>query len=298
MNYRSGFVNIIGFPNVGKSTLINSILDKKISIITKKVQTTRHRIFGILNKPKLQIIFSDTPGFLEKKKYILHKIMMQYIKKSFEDADIILLVTELGKYPDIPQIFYKKFKEIISKIPIIILINKIDKIGLEYRQNILYKTINHWSNIFPNIEILPISALKNINKDLLMDKIYKFLPKHMPFYPKNLLSDRNDNFFINEIIRKEIFNFYKQEIPYSVEIKTEFLEKKTNTTYIYSIIYVEKNSQKTILIGKNKKSIKILKYFSEKKISLFFCKKISLELIVKVSKNWRNNYKKLKNLGY
>ncbi|WP_185877859.1 GTPase Era [Blattabacterium cuenoti] len=298
MNYKSGFVNIIGFPNTGKSTLVNSILDKKISIITNKPQTTRHRILGILNKKKLQIILSDTPGFLEKTKNILHKIMMQYIKKSFEDADIILLVTELGKFPKIPIIFYKNLKKIKLKIPIIILINKIDKIGLEFRENILYKTINHWNKIFPKSEILPISALKNLNKDLLMDKIYKLLPKHLPFYPKKLLSDRNNYFFVNEIIRQEIFNYYKQEIPYSVEIKTEFFEKKKNIIYISSIIYVERRSQKIILIGKEQKSIKRLRYFSEKNITSFFDKKIKLYLFVKVYKNWRNNYKKLKNFGY
>ncbi|WP_185869576.1 GTPase Era [Blattabacterium cuenoti] len=294
MIHKSGFVNIIGFPNVGKSTLMNALIGKKISIITNKPQTTRHRILGIVNKPNFQIIFSDTPGIIHPI-YPMQRIMMQYVKKSLYDGDIILLTTEIGKLENFYMIDYIKKNK---NVPIIILINKIDKIGIEYRENILYKTIDYWHKLFPNSEILPISALKKMNQDLLMNKIYELLSEHPPYYPKISLSNKSEYFFVNEIIREKIFFFYKKEIPYSVEIDTEFLKKEKTFIEIFSSIYVERDSQKGILIGKKGKTLKKLKFFSVKSIESCLKKKIKLKLHVKILKKWRYDYKKLKNFGY
>ncbi|AWU44105.1 GTPase Era [Blattabacterium punctulatus] len=296
--HKSGFVNIIGFPNVGKSTLINSLVGENISIITNKPQTTRHRILGIIDQYDYQIIFSDTPGIMIKPIYFMQKIMMQYVKKSFKDADIILFTTEIGKFNLLNKYlsFLKFLKE--QKIPILILINKIDKIGVVYSENMLYDTINYWNNFFPNSEILPISALKNINQDLLLNKILDLLSNGPPYYPKGILSDRSERFFVNEIIREKIFLMYKKEIPYSVEISTKKFKNGKNSIHIDSSIYVERNSQKGILIGKKGNSINKLGYFSIKGIENFFSKKIWLRLNVKICKNWRSNYKKLQNFGY
>ncbi|AWU45191.1 GTPase Era [Blattabacterium punctulatus] len=296
--HKSGFVNIIGFPNVGKSTLINSLVGENISIITNKPQTTRHRILGIIDQYDYQIIFSDTPGIMIKPIYFMQKIMMQYVKKSFKDADIILFITEIGKFNLLNKYlsFLKFLKE--QKIPILILINKIDKIGVVYSENMLYDTINYWNNFFPNSEILPISALKNINQDLLLNKILDLLSNGPPYYPKGILSDRSERFFVNEIIREKIFLMYKKEIPYSVEISTKKFKNGKNSIHIDSSIYVERNSQKGILIGKKGNSINKLGYFSIKGIENFFSKKIWLRLNVKICKNWRSNYKKLQNFGY
>ncbi len=296
MIHRSGFVNIIGYPNVGKSTLMNSLVGKRLSIITKKPQTTRHRILGIINKSDFQIIFSDTPGIIDPI-YPMQKIMMQYVEKSLEDADIILFTTEIGKFENV-SIFNHIFKKKNKNTPIIILINKIDKIGTQCGKNILYYTINHWHKLVPDSEILPISALKKMNQDLLMNKIISLLSVHPPYYPKNYLSNRSERFFVNEIIREKIFFLYKKEIPYSVEIHTKLFKNKNTFIYIFSYIYVERPSQKGILIGEKGKTIKKLKFFSIKSIEFFFKKKIQLKLDVKVCKNWRYDYKKLKNFGY
>ncbi|WP_185873809.1 GTPase Era [Blattabacterium cuenoti] len=299
MIYKSGFVNIIGFPNVGKSTLINSLVGKNISIITHKPQTTRHRVLGILNKKNFQIIFSDTPGMIIKKVFFIQKIMMLYIKKSLEDADIILFITEIGKFNFVKEYFYL-LNNIYKKknIPIIILINKIDQIGIKYKENLLYKTIYYWDTLFPNIEILPISALKKINQELLINKILNYLNEHPPYFPKEWISDRSERFFVNEIIRETIFLLYQKEIPYSSEVVTEQFKKYNIFIYIFSFIYVERDSQKGILIGYKGKSLNKLKNYSIKKIENFFKKKIFLKIQVKICKNWRSNYQKLKNFGY
>ncbi|WP_185849518.1 GTPase Era [Blattabacterium cuenoti] len=291
--YKSGFVNIIGSPNVGKSTLMNSLVGEKLSIITHKPQTTRHRILGIINRSNFQIVFSDTPGIINPI-YPMQKIMMQYVKKSLEDADIILITTEIGKFEDVS--IFNQIKK--KNIPIIILINKIDKIGTQYKKNILYHTINYWHRLFPYSEILPISALKRINQDLLMNKIISLLSEHPPYYPKDYLSNKSKRFFVNEIIREKIFFFYKKEIPYSVEIHTEFFKEKKTFIYILSYIYVERDSQKGILIGEKGNAIKKLKFFSIKSIELFFNKNIELKFNVEVCKNWRYDYKKLRCFGY
>ncbi|QIK16481.1 GTPase Era [Blattabacterium sp. DPU] len=295
MNHKSGFVNIIGSPNVGKSTLMNSLVGEKLSIITKKPQTTRHRILGIINRSNFQIIFSDTPGMIDPV-YPMQKIMMQYIEKSLEDADIILLTTEIGKIEDISIFNYIKKKN--KNVPIIILINKIDKIGSLYIENTLYDAVNYWHKLFPFSEILPISALKKMNQDLLMNKIISLLSEHPPYYPKTYLSDKSERFFVNEIIREKIFFLYKKEIPYSVEVHTKLFKIQNAFIYILSYIYVEKDSQKGILIGKKGNAINKLKFISIKSIEFFLKKKIKLKFYVKVCKNWRYDYKILKYFGY
>lgn len=296
MDYRSGFVNIIGFPNTGKSTLINSIIGEKISIITHKPQTTRHRIFGIYNQSNIQIIFSDTPGIITHPTGLMQKIMMRYVNKSLEDADVILLTTEIGKKDPFPTRFEENMN--LQKVPIIILINKIDKIGIKYRENVLYDTIEYWHKIYPKSEILPISALKKMNQDLLINKIITLLSKHPPYYSEDIFSNKSERFFVSEIIRENIFLFYRKEIPYCTEIRTKFFKEKKNYVYIICSIYVERNSQKGILIGEKGKSLKKLKFFSVQKIKSFFKKKIKLIFDVKISKNWRYDHNKLKNFGY
>lgn len=298
--HKSGFVNIIGFPNVGKSTLMNSLVGEDLSIITHKPQTTRHRILGIVDKYNAQIIFSDTPGFMIKTAFFMQKIMMEYIERSLEDADIILFTTEIGKFYISDKYFsiLNSLKNIKTNKPFLILINKIDKIGVECDEKILYKTINYWHRIFPHSEILPISALKKINQDLLMDKILGLLSEHPPYYPKGLLSDRSKRFFVNEIIREKIFLLYKKEIPYSVEIFTEKFKENEMFLHIFSSIYVERNSQKGILIGKKGNYINKLGALSIKGIEKFFKKKVWLKLNVKICKNWRSDYKILKKFGY
>ncbi|WP_185868994.1 GTPase Era [Blattabacterium cuenoti] len=294
MIHKSGFVNIIGSPNAGKSTLMNSLIGEKISIITWKPQTTRHRILGIINEPDFQIIFSDTPGIIYPV-YPMQKIMMQYVEKSLSDADIILLITEFGKLENFS--IFNKIKKM--NIPIIILINKIDKIGIEYKDNIsFHNSMKYWIKLFPNSEILPISALKKTNQDLLMKKIISLLSEHPPYYPKEFLSNRPKRFFVNEIIREKIFFLYEKEIPYSVEIDTILFKKEKTFIYIFSYIYVERNSQKGILVGKGGSSLKKLKFFSIKSIESFLKKKVKLKIYVKVCKNWRYDYKKLKFFGY
>ncbi|WP_185863552.1 GTPase Era [Blattabacterium cuenoti] len=291
--HKSGFVNIIGSPNVGKSTLMNSLIGEKLSIITNKPQTTRHRILGIINKSNFQIIFSDTPGMIDPI-YPMQKIMMQYVEKSLEDADIILFTTEIGKFEDVS--IFNHIKKKNDNVPIIILINKMDKI--EIQKNTLYHTVNYWHKLFPCSEILPISASKKINQDLLINKIVSLLPEHPPYYPKDYLSNRSERFFVNEIIREKVFFLYKKEIPYSVEIHTELFKDRNIFIYILSYIYVERYSQKGILIGKKGNAIKKLKFFSVKSIEFFFKKKIKLKFYVEICKNWRYDYKKLKKFGY
>ncbi|WP_185855481.1 GTPase Era [Blattabacterium cuenoti] len=296
MIHKSGFIDIIGDPNVGKSTLINSLVGEKISIITDKPQTTRKKVLGIINKPNYQMIFSDTPGIIHKPVYLMQKMMMIDIKKSLNSADIILIITEIGKYKYISKDFFDCITN--KNIPIIVLINKIDKIGIKYKENVLYNTIYYCNKLFPDLEILPISALKNINKDFLMKKIESLLPEHPPFYPKKYISNRPKRFFVNEMIRENIYILYDKEIPYSTEVVTDFFKEKQNIINIRSSIYVEKESQKGILIGKKGNILNKLKLMSIKNIEHFYEKKIRLLFHVKVSKNFRYNFSKLKHFGY
>lgn len=292
MNHKAGFVSIVGEANVGKSTLINALVGERLSIITPKAQTTRHRIFGILNSNDYQIVFSDTPGILESA-YLLQKAMMGVVENALKDADVLLYVVESEKevLPKNQKIF-----ESIQKlaIPIILLINKIDCVD----QKSLEKAVEHWHCIFPKAEILPISALKKFNTDLLLEKIVSFLPKENPYYPKEYFTDRPERFFVNEIVREKVLFFYKKEIPYSTEVVTEDFENTESLLKIRCIIYLERDTQKGILIGHKGKALKKLGIAARKDLEAFFKKRVFLEFHVKVYKNWRSDKEQLKKLGY
>ena len=292
MNHKSGFVNIIGNPNVGKSTLINSLLDHKLSIITHKAQTTRHRILGILNDDDYQIIFSDTPGVI-KPKYELQESMMNFISSIFEDADILLYMIDasLEKYFNDEKIF-EKLKN--TKLPLIILLNKIDLSN----QDLVTLKINELSSIFPNAQLFPISALNNFNLDNLKEKIIELLPDAPAYFSKDTLTDKSERFFVEEIIREKILTHYKNEIPYSVEIEVEEFLDKSDFVRIRAVIYVMRNSQKGIIIGHKGLGLKRIGSESRKEIEKMLGKKIFLETPVKVKKNWRNDKKQLKKFGY
>ena len=289
--HKSGFINIIGNPNVGKSTLMNNLVGEKLSIITSKAQTTRHRILGIVNGDNFQLIFSDTPGII-KPSYELQDSMMDFVKSALEDADVILYMVEIGeksiKDPDV----HNKIQS--TKIPTIILLNKIDLSNQEDLEN----QINIWSNKYPNTEIYPISALNNFNTEKVINRIIELIPESPPYFPKDQLTDKPERFFVNEKLREKILLYYDKEIPYSVEVQTEEFKEEESIIRIRSLILVERESQKGIIIGHNGVALK--KIGSKARIDLekFFGKKIFIELHVKVSKNWRSNPSQLRKFGY
>lgn len=289
--HKSGFVNVIGMPNVGKSSLINLLIGENLLITSPKAQTTRHRILGILSSDKFQLIFSDTPGLI-KPNYKLQESMVNATMSVLKDADIFLLVIEIGDYYNFDYDLTKKI--ILSKKPIIILINKID-LG---DQKKLEKTIEFWKKIIPDSLIIPISVKEKFQTDSLVEKIVELLPIHPAYFPKDQLTDKTERFFVNEKIREKILNLYKQEIPYSVEVETEVFDFKDKILKLSSVIYVERETQKGILIGHNGESIKKLGVEARKDLENFFNKKIHLELYVKVNKNWRSSSTKLKRFGY
>ena len=289
--HKSGFVNVIGMPNVGKSSLINLLIGENLLITSPKAQTTRHRILGILSSDKFQLIFSDTPGLI-KPNYKLQESMVNATMSVLKDADIFLLVIEIGDNYNFDYDLTKKI--ILSKKPIIILINKID-LG---DQKKLEKTIEFWKKIIPDSLIIPISVKEKFQTDNLVEKIVELLPIHPAYFPKDQLTDKTERFFVNEKIREKILNIYKQEIPYSVEVKTEVFDFKDKILKLSSVIYVERETQKGILIGHNGESIKKLGVEARKDLENFFNKKIHLELYVKVNKNWRSSSTKLKRFGY
>ncbi|XOD67718.1 MAG: GTPase Era [Flavobacteriales bacterium Tduv] len=291
MNHKTGFVNIIGNPNVGKSTLMNCLIGTRLSIITPKAQTTRHRILGIVNGENFQVVFSDTPGIIEAV-YPLQKAMMAFVKESLEDADILLYMTESSQYILKNSHIFEKLQK--ADIPLILLINKID----QTEQQKLEEDIAYWKEHLPKAKILPISALKKLNTDLLLKKIIQLLPNHPPYYPKDTLTDRSERFFVNEIVREKIFFLYQREIPYSVEVVTEQFKERENLIHILCLIFVERDSQKGILIGHEGKALKKLGIQSRESLEKFFNKKIFLEFRVKVNKNWRSEKEQLKRLGY
>ena len=290
MKHKSGFVNIIGNPNVGKSTLMNELIGENISIITNKVQTTRHRILGILNSEEYQIIFSDTPGIIDPK-YKLQENMMKAVYSVFEDSDILIYMTcaEDKKIDD--TILAKVVKE---SIPLIILINKIDLM----KQEEVEKEILHWSKKMPDAYILPISALNKFNIENIINHIIQVLPESEPYYPKDTLTDKSERFFVQEKIREKILKHYKKEIPYSVEVKVEEFINEDNIIRIRAIIYVLRESQKRIIIGHQGQGIKRIGSEARKDLEKFLNKKIFLQTPVKVKKNWRNNKSQLKDFGY
>ena len=292
MNHKSGFVNIIGNPNVGKSTLINSLLGHKLSIITHKAQTTRHRILGILNDDNYQIVFSDTPGII-KPKYELQESMMNFVSSIFEDADILIYMIDASseKYSNDDKII-EKLKS--SKLPLLVLLNKID---LSSQDSVTQK-MAEISISFPTAKLFAISALNNFNLDILKEKIIQLLPDAPAYFSKDTLTDKSERFFVEEIIREKILTHYKNEIPYSVEIEVEEFIEKSDFVRIRAIIYVMRNSQKGIIIGHKGLGLKRIGSESRRDIEKMLEKKIFLETPVKVKKNWRNDKKQLKNFGY
>ncbi len=289
--HKAGFVNILGSPNVGKSTLMNALVGENLSIITSKVQTTRHRIMGMLNGDDYQIVFSDTPGIIDKPGYKLHAAMMSYVESALEDADIFLYVTEVNGDTLHESVLSKMQK---SNSRIIVLLNKIDLSN----QEILEKRVEFWNQQLPNAEILPISALHNFNVDTLRERLIELLPESPAFYPKDELTDKSMRFFVSEIIREKILLNYKKEIPYSTEVVVEEYKELENRIDIRATIYVIRETQKMIIIGKNGQAIKRVGIDSRKDIEAFVDKHIYLDITVKVSKDWRENEKQLKKFGY
>tara|TARA_B100002051_G_scaffold260341_1_gene280747 strand:+ start:44 stop:919 length:876 start_codon:yes stop_codon:yes gene_type:complete len=289
--FKSGFVNIIGLPNAGKSSIINRLLDDKFSIVTSKAQTTRHRAHAIINGEDFQVVISDTPGFTIPKNKI-HEYMNKKILSSFKDADIILFIVELGAENRRDNQLIEKIKKI--KIPVLLVLNKVDKVN----QDILEEESNFWSNEIENIETWVVSAKENFNIQNLKNRVIELLPEGPKYYPNDIWTDKNERFFVNEIIREKIFNIYSQEIPYISEVITESFKIRNKVLRISSMIIVERDSQKGIIIGNNGESIKKLGSESRKDLEDFFSKKVFLELNVKVYKDWRKNSNHLKKLGY
>ena len=291
MEHKSGFVNIIGNPNVGKSTLMNALVGEKLSIITAKAQTTRHRILGIVNHDDYQIVFSDTPGII-KPAYELQSSMMDFVKSALDDADILIYMVEVGEKELKNEAFFQKI--IHSEIPVILLLNKIDTSS----QEVVEQKVDYWKEKVPNAFVFVISALEKFNVDSLFEKIVTLLPEAPPYYPKDQLTDKPERFFVNEKIREKILIHYKKEIPYSVEVETEsFIEEET-IVRIRSVIMVERDTQKGIIIGHKGTAIKRVGAEARKDLERFFEKKVFIELYVKVNKDWRSDSNQLKRFGY
>jgi GTPase len=291
MSHKAGFVNIIGNPNVGKSTLMNAFVGEKLSIITSKAQTTRHRILGIVNGDDFQVVLSDTPGII-KPAYELQESMMDFVKSAFEDADVLLYMVEIGEQELKDEAFFNKITQ--SKIPVLLLLNKIDKSNQEQ----LESQVQLWSEKVPNAEIFPISALEGFNVKEVFNRIIELLPESPPFYPKDQLTDKPERFFINETIREKILIHYKKEIPYAVEVDTEEFFEEDDIIRVRSVIMVERDTQKGIIIGHKGSALKRVGIEARKDLEKFFGKQIHIELYVKVNKNWRSNINQLKRFGY
>jgi hypothetical protein len=289
--HKAGFVNIVGNPNVGKSTLMNQLVGEKLSIATFKVQTTRHRIMGIVNTDDAQIVFSDTPGVL-KPNYKMQEMMLQFSESALADADILLYVTDVVENPEKNMDFLDKVSKMT--IPVILLINKID----ESDQTKLGNLVETWHKLLPNAEILPLSAKNKFGIDILMKRILELLPESPAFFDKDQLTDKPAKFFVSEIIREKILRYYDKEIPYSVEVVIERFKEDDRQIHINAIIYVERSSQKGIIIGHQGMALKKVSTEARKSLERFFDKKIFLETYVKVDKDWRNSQKELNNFGY
>ncbi|ANH61803.1 MULTISPECIES: GTPase Era [Dokdonia] len=291
MSHKAGFVNIIGNPNVGKSTLMNAFVGERLSIITSKAQTTRHRILGIVNGEDFQMILSDTPGII-KPAYELQASMMDFVKSAFEDADVLLYIVELGEKELKDEAFFNKIRG--AKIPVLLLINKIDK----GNEEVLGEALKLWSEKVPNAEVFAISALENFGVPQVFNRIIELLPESPAFYPKDQLTDKPERFFVNEIIREKILMHYKKEIPYAVEIDTEDFFEEDEIIRMRSVIMVERDSQKGIIIGHKGTALKRVGVEARKDLEKFFGKQVHLELYVKVNKNWRSSERQLKRFGY
>ena len=305
--HKAGFVNIVCNPNVGKSTLMNQLVGERISIATFKAQTTRHRIMGIVNTDDMQIVFSDTPGVL-KPNYKLQESMLAFSESALADADVLLYVTDVVENPEKNMDFLNKVKKMT--IPVILLINKIDNLGTSSGQKkgkgqpkedagaALGNLVERWHELLPNAEILPISALNKFGVDMLLNRIKELLPDSPPYFDKDQLTDKPARFFVLEIIREKILLYYDKEIPYSVEVRVESFVEKANAIHIRAIIYVERDSQKGIIIGHHGVALKRVGAESRKALERFFGKQIYLETYVKVDKDWRSNKRELDSFGY
>ncbi|MBO4955363.1 MAG: GTPase Era [Muribaculaceae bacterium] len=290
--HKAGFVNIVGNPNVGKSTLMNDLVGERLSIITAKAQTTRHRIMGIVNTPEYQIVFSDTPGVLSPK-YKLQQSMLDFSEGALTDADILLYVTDVIEDPTKNSDFLAKVAK--ETVPVLLVINKID---LVKDQAQLEEIVSRWHTLLPNAQIFPTSAKEHFNVSNLMQRIVDLLPDSPPYFGKDALTDKPARFFVTEIIREKILLNYDKEVPYSVEVIVEKFEEKDNSIHIMAVIYVERDSQKGILIGRQGARLKKVGMEARRDIETFFGKKVYLELYVKVEPNWRNRDNKLRAFGY
>ena len=313
--HKAGFVNIVGNPNVGKSTLMNQLVGEKISIATFKAQTTRHRIMGIVNTPDMQIVFSDTPGVL-KPNYKMQEMMLAFSESALADADILLYVTDVVENPEKNAGFLEKVREM--KIPVLLLINKIDEIGQKpssasaektrpegHRQTaktdataLLGELVEKWHKLLPGAEILPISAKNKFGVDILLKRIQELLPESPAYFDKDQLTDKPARFFVSEIIREKILRYYDKEIPYSVEVAVEQFKEDGHHIHINAVIYVERDSQKGIIIGHQGMALKKVSTEARRSLERFFGKSVYLEVFVKVDKDWRNSERELDHFGY
>ena len=291
MSHKSGFVNIIGSPNVGKSTLMNQLVGEKLSIITSKMQTTRHRIMGMVNDEDYQIVFSDTPGIIDPA-YRLHENMMKFVSEALKDADVILMVTDIYEDPEKMQDRLDQINQL--NVPILLLLNKIDLSN----QKSMEKMVDLWKSKLPKAQILPISALHNMSIQFILPKILEWLPENPPYFDKDQLTNKNMRFFVSEIVREKILKIYQKEVPYSCEVVVEEYKEDKKIVMIRANIMVSRTSQKSIVIGHQGKKIKKLGIESRIDIESFIGKKVHLELFVKVDKDWRDKEGKLKKYGY
>ena len=289
--HKAGFVNIVGNPNVGKSTLMNQLVGERISIATFKAQTTRHRIMGIVNTPEMQIVFSDTPGVL-KPNYKLQESMLAFSVSALSDADVLLYVTDVVEDPEKNADFLEKVRSMT--IPVLLLINKID----ESNQKALGDIVERWHALLPKAEILPISAKNKFGTDLLLRRIQELLPESPPYFDKDQLTDKPARFFVSEIVREKILLYYDKEIPYAVEVKVERFKETEKKIHINAVIYVERDSQKGIIIGHQGVALKKVSTEARKTLEKFFDKEVFLETFVKVDKDWRSSKKELDSFGY
>ena len=291
MSHKSGFVNIIGSPNVGKSTLMNQLVGEKLSIITSKMQTTRHRIMGMVNDEDYQIVFSDTPGIIDPA-YRLHENMMKFVSEALKDADVILMVTDIYEDPEKMQDRLDQINQL--NVPTLLLLNKIDLSN----QKFLEKMVDLWKSKLPTAQILPISALHKMSIQFILPKILEWLPENPPYFDKDQLTNKNMRFFVSEIVREKILKIYQKEVPYSCEVVVEEYKEDKKIVRIRANIMVSRTSQKSIVIGHQGKKIKKLGIESRIDIESFIGKKVHLELFVKVDKDWRDKEGKLKKYGY
>ena len=289
--HKAGYINIIGNPNVGKSTLMNALVGERLSIITSKAQTTRHRILGIVNEEDYQLIFSDTPGIIQPA-YKLQENMMDFVYSAFQDADVLLYIVEIGEKCLKDEKLFERLQK--TKIPLLLLLNKIDTAD----QDFVLEQMAYWQEQLPNATIFPLSALNKFNIDSVIHRIKELIPECPPYFEKDAITDKSERFFVCETIREKILKYYKKEIPYSVEVEVEEFKEEEDIIRIRSIIYVIRNSQKGIIIGHQGKSLKKVGSLARRDLEQFFQKKIFLELYVKVNKDWRNDDNQLKRFGY